>query len=296
MIIVGVNGGGTKTEALCCNETGKVLGRGRSGSSNYHNVGLKVAMENVSNAVSATGFAKPDRICIALAAVNSDKDYKILDKALKLMYPKAILEHDAYAEMYTETRGKPGVMVVAGTGSIVLGYDGKKRYRKCDMGWFLGDEGSGYFIGREGIRAAARMIFEDGESTLLADEIMSELGLKSPEDIMAWTYSEKNNVSSIALLSKCVEKAALKGDRIASEIIKRASSTMANEAVKMSKKLKLKKVCIKDGVFNIKLYHSNFTSILAKNGITAKRMEGSAAIGALLIAADSAGLRLTIRQ
>jgi glucosamine kinase len=296
MIITGVNGGGTKTEAICCDETGRVLGRGYAGPSNYHNVGIKAAINNISKAISKTGFPKPHRLCVALAAVNSKKDYDTLSRALKKIKKDVILEHDAYAEMYTETRGGPGIMVVAGTGSVVMGYDGKRRYRKCDMGWFLGDEGSGYFIGREGIRAAARMVFEDGEHTKITKEIVSQVGLGSQEDLMSWAYSKKNTVTSIAALSKSVERASLKGDKIATQIIKRSSSTVANAVVDMSRKLKLKNAYIKDGVFNIKLYHSNFSRILARSGITSKRMEGSAAIGAVLIAADSAGIKLTIKQ
>ncbi len=296
MIITGVNGGGTKTEAICYDEGGKIIGKGLSGPSNYHNVGLKAAMDNVSKAISNTGFPKPDHLCVALAAVNSQKDYDTLSRALKRIKKDAILEHDAYAEMYTQTRGKPGVMVVAGTGSVVLGYDGKRRYRKCDMGYFLGDEGSGYSIGKHGVRAAARMIFEDGKKTLITKEIVSQIGLKSPEDLMAWVYSERNTVTSIAALSRSVEKAALRGDRTAIGIITRSSSNVANEAVKMSKRLKIRKVYMKDGVFNIKLFHSNFMRILAKSGITGKRMKGSAAIGAVLIAADSAGISLAIKR
>ena len=165
MIIAGVDGGGTKTEAICCDQTGRIVGRGSSGTSNYHNVGLDTAIKHVEAALANAGFPKPDVLCVALAAMNTSADFQVLNGRLQQIHPGAMLEHDAFAELYLGTRGKPGVLVIAGTGSVVLGYDGKERHRRCDLGWFLGDDGSGYYIGKEGLRTAARMIFEEGEET-----------------------------------------------------------------------------------------------------------------------------------
>ena len=274
MIIAGVDGGGTKTEAICCDQTGRIVGRGSSGTSNYHNVGLDTAIKHVEAALANAGFPKPDVLCVALAAMNTSADFQVLNGRLQQIHPGAMLEHDAFAELYLGTRGKPGVLVIAGTGSVVLGYDGKERHRRCDLGWFLGDDGSGYYIGKEGLRTAARMIFEEGEETQITKEVLNHLGLKNPEEIMEWAYSQKNTVTSVAGVASAV------------------SSYLAGNALEMALKLKVKTVYVKGGIFNTPLFLSNFSEILSKKGISTVSLNGFHAMGSLLIAADSVGVRV----
>ncbi len=292
MIIAGVDGGGTKTEAICCDQTGRIVGRGSSGTSNYHNVGLDTAIKHVEAALANAGFPKPDVLCVALAAMNTSADFQVLNGRLQQIHPGAMLEHDAFAELYLGTRGKPGVLVIAGTGSVVLGYDGKERHRRCDLGWFLGDDGSGYYIGKEGLRTAARMIFEEGEETQITKEVLNHLGLKNPEEIMEWAYSQKNTVTSVAGVASAVKRAALAGDRIAISIYNKASSYLAGNALEMALKLKVKTVYVKGGIFNTPLFLSNFSEILSKKGISTVSLNGFHAMGSLLIAADSVGVRV----
>lgn len=293
MIIAGVNGGGTKTEAICCDQDGKIVGRGSSGPSNYQNVGLDTAIKHIEEALANAGFQKPDVLCVALAAINSAADLKKVNMRLQKNHPGAILEHDGFAELYLGARGKPGVLAIAGTGSVVLGFDGKERYRRCNLGWFLGDDGSGYHIGREGIKAAARMIFEGEEETQLKKEILNHLELKNPEDIMAWSYSTSNTVTNVAGVVGAVEKAALAGDKVAVNIFKKASSSLANSAVEIALKLNLKHVYINGGVFSSPFFYSNFMEILSKKGIDTVQIKGSGAMGSLLIAADKAGIKVS---
>ena len=293
MIIAGVNGGGTKTEAVCCDENGKIVGRGRSGPSNYQNVGMEIAMNHIEESLNAAGFPRPDRLCVALAGINTSTDFQMVNNALLKLHPDAILEHDAFAELYSGARGKPGVMVISGTGSVVLGYDGKNRYRRCDLGWFLGDEGSGYYIGKEGIRATARMIFEGEEETILKNEVLSHLGLKNQEDIMAWAHSQLNTVTTVASVTSAVERAVQAGDKVATNILKKASSNLAGNAVEMARKLNVRRVYIKGGVFNSPFFYANFMEILANSGIDTFHLKGFAAMGPLLIVADKEGIKVT---
>lgn len=295
MIIVGVNGGGTKTEALCCNESGIIIGRGKAGPSNYHNVGLGVAVQHINEAISKATKEKPDIVCVGLAAMDTKKDFDTIYQKLIQYYKWVIVEHDAFAELYGEEKGMPGIMAIAGTGSVVLGYDGKNRYRRCNSGWFLGDEGSGYFIGRQGLKAASRMIFEEAERTPMADSVVAALGLKDPEELMEWSYSDRNTVTAVASAAKAVFAAADGGDKAAKTIIKTASANLANAACELALRLKIKTVHIKGGLIHSKLYYSNFSRILKKKGIETKPMHESEAEGALMIAADSVGVKLRIR-
>ncbi len=292
MIVAGVNGGGTDTEAICCDASGRIVGRGRAGPSNYQNIGLDRAMAAINDALFDAGFPKPDILCVALAAINSEEDFKLLNGRLQSEHPGAILEHDAFAELYTKSRGGPGVLAISGTGSVILGYDGTLRHRRADMGWFLGDECSGYSIGKQGMMAAARMVFEDGPKTLLGAEITRHLKLKDPKDIMTWAYSRSNTVASVAALARAVEVAASSGDAIAISIMRKTSSRLAVQAAKMALRLGLKRVYTKGGVFRSRLFSSNFARVLVRKGLKAVPIKESAAMGSLLIAADKAGVRL----
>ncbi len=292
MIIAGVNGGGTKTEAICCNERGEIIAKGTSGPSNYHNIGMPNAIANIKSALSDSGFPRPDMLCVALAAINTEKDRLRLSRALSKVYKNAILEHDAFAELYSETRGSPGVIAIAGTGSVVLGYDGKKRYRLADMGWFLGDIGSGYFIGRQAIRLTASMIFEGRTRSKIAGCVLSQLGISDPEDLMSWVYSNRNTVSEIASLAIATEKAAKLGDANAIRIIRTASSNLASASIKIHRKVGTGTVYYKGGIFATKQYLSRFSEVLAKAGIRACAANTKPAYGALLIAADRAGVEV----
>ncbi|MCL4364813.1 MAG: ATPase [Candidatus Marsarchaeota archaeon] len=295
MIIVGVNGGGTKTEAICCNENGEITGRSRAGPSNYHNLGLEAAMGNVKAAVSSATSGKPDIICVALAAMDAKKDLEAVRIRLLKEYDNLILEHDAFAELYAEERGKPGIIVIAGTGSVVLGFDGKERYRRCDSGWFLGDEGSGYFIGRQGLKAAAKSIFEDKKETTLSKAVVESLGLSDQEDIMEWSYSGKNTVAGVASVAKAVFAAAESGDITAKNIIYAASSNVANAASDLAGRLSIGKVHIKGGLVKSSIYYSNFSGMLKEKGIKCFKAKRHGAEGALLMAADNMGVRVKIR-
>ncbi|MDE1768181.1 MAG: ATPase [Candidatus Micrarchaeota archaeon] len=294
MIIVGVNGGGTKTESICCNGDGAIIGKGASGPSNYNNLGVEKVVKNIHAAVMQAANADPDFICIALAGMNTKRDFEKLQSALSKVYKNLLLEHDAFAELYGVRRGKPGVIVIAGTGSIALGYDGNRVYRRCDNGYFLGDSGSGYYIGKEGLKITARMLLEDMEPTDLASDILRHLGLNSADDLMEWTYSEKNTVASVAAIGNIVCNSAEKGDKNAKAIVDLASSSVGNAACELALKLHVDTVYIKGGIAKSSLYYSNFSQIMAAKGIATKHLKDSQAEGALLIAADRAGVKVRL--
>ncbi len=290
MIIAGVNGGGTDTEVICCDEKGRVVGKGISGPSNYHNIGIASTMASIRKALKAAGAQKPDHLCVALAAINSDSDFNLLSKRLQEEYPGALLEHDAYAELYIKTRGAPGVIAISGTGSVVLGYDGRKRHRRCDMGWLLGDDASGYYIGKEGLRAAARMIFEEQEETPLKNHMLDHLSLKNPDELMKWAYSDSGSVANIAGAAIAVNKAANLADTVAISILERASTYLADNAISIAKSIGVKHVYMKGGVFRFERFRQNFTKRLGERGLDSSEIIQPPALGSLLIAADRAGV------
>ncbi|HYG58673.1 MAG TPA: BadF/BadG/BcrA/BcrD ATPase family protein [Symbiobacteriaceae bacterium] len=229
--VLGLDGGGTKTVALVANERGRVLGRGESGPANYHTAGLERAAEHIqqacSNAITDAGLVTQalSSACLALAGVDRTSDRQVMAgivARLGLTCP-VLLENDAAAALTGATGGRPGVVVVAGTGSIAFGEDEKgHRARAGGYGPLLGDEGSGYDIGRKGLIAALRA--EDGRSphTVLVERIKQRFMLESMTDMINLVYGNPAPLQrpEIAGLAPMVVEAAREGDSISREILR----------------------------------------------------------------------------
>lgn len=229
--VLGVDGGGTKTVALVANERGRVLGRAESGPANYHTAGLAQAAENIQQACSAAiadaGLVNQalSMAFLALAGVDRTTDRQVMAGVvarLGLSCPVQ-LDHDAAAALAGATAGRPGVVVVAGTGSIAFGEDGKgNRARAGGYGPLLGDEGSGYDIGRKALIAALRA--EDGRSpaTALLDRIKQRFMLDRMPEMINLVYGNPAPLQrpEIAGLAPMVVEAAREGDGIAREILR----------------------------------------------------------------------------
>ncbi|HYF93812.1 MAG TPA: BadF/BadG/BcrA/BcrD ATPase family protein [Symbiobacteriaceae bacterium] len=229
--VLGVDGGGTKTVALVINEKGRVLGRGEGGPANYHTAGLSAAAENIqhaaSTAIADAGLVKQafDGAFLALSGIDRPSDRQVMTGVaarLGLNCPVK-LEHHAVAALAGATGGKPGVVVIAGTGSVAFGEDAYgHRKRAGGYGPLLGDEGSGYDIGRKALIAALR--YEDGRSpnTVLAERIKQLFTLDSMTDIINLVYGNPAPLqrTEIASLTSLVLEAAREGDGIAREILR----------------------------------------------------------------------------
>lgn len=229
--VLGLDGGGTKTIALVANEKGGVLGRGEAGPANYHTAGLGPASEAirkaVRDAIDDAGLISSaiNAAFFALAGVDRPSDRQVMAGiigSLGLNCPLH-LDHDASAALAGATSGKPGVVVIAGTGSIAFGEDGQgNRVRAGGYGPLLGDEGSGYDIGRKALIAALRA--EDGRSpsTALTQRIKQRFMLDKITDLINLVYGNPAPLQrpQIAALAPMVVEAAQDGDAIAREILR----------------------------------------------------------------------------
>ena len=111
------------------------------------------------------------------------------------------------------------------------------------------------------------------------------------ESGLEWVYSGKNNVTNVAAIAKIVCKCAEAADKNAEIIVKRASSTLADATCDLAMQIGVNVAHIKGGRFNSSMYHSTFSEALKKKGISAKVINESGAEGAMLIAADKAGIK-----
>lgn len=229
--VLGVDGGGTRTVALVVNERGRVLGRGESGPANYRTAGLTSAADHIqqaaATAISDAGLVKQalNGAFLALAGVDRPTDRQVMSGVVArigLTCPIQV-EHHAMAALAGATSGKPGVVVIAETGSVAFGEDAHgNRRRAGGYGPLLGDEGGGYDIGRKALIAALR--YEDGRgpATALADRIKQRFMLDQMTDLINLVYGDPAPLqrTEIAGLAPLVLEAAREGDSIAREILR----------------------------------------------------------------------------
>ncbi|WP_338599312.1 N-acetylglucosamine kinase [Sulfolobus tengchongensis] len=290
MILVGVDGGGSKTAAIAYTCGGSFIGKGTAGPGNFHNVGVEEAVKNVNNAIlSATKGMKPDVAYIGLAGIDSRYDYNVMSEALKNVANVSYVDHDGFIALYAETKGKPGVIVIAGTGSVIVGYDGNKRFRYGGLGWLIADEGSAYWVGREALRTLGKILDGRMDRGLLANKMMENLGIKDLDDLIKWAYHEGHKVKEIASLAKIVDEAAKEGDEVALTILKNAAYELASYAVQMAVKIGVNQIYLKGGMFSSSIYFDLFRGYLDNNNIKGLISQHDPEYGALLLAFKYAG-------
>src|SRR2546423_13077785 len=161
---LGVDGGGTKTHAVLLDEHERLLGEGFAGPSNPLRVGVASAAaavrEAIDGACDAAGVRRADiAACeVGLAGVRrSDLRERMRDSLTSLGISSLEVVTDADIALYGATNGAPGVVLIAGTGSICCGRNARGK-RVCAGGWgpLAGDEGGGSWLGRRALQAVAQ--------------------------------------------------------------------------------------------------------------------------------------------
>src|SRR5215472_12149948 len=188
MRYLGIDGGGSKTAFLLVDEYYNEICHLNSGPSNHLSVGNEAARQSLAKGISQL-TERPDIICAGFAGAGRTDSINFYKEVLHSLVPEAqvIIESDAFISSIGAIGIDPGILLIAGTGSIVIGRDKERAmFRVGGWGPYFGDEGSGFWIGREAIRAALRSVDAQGPAEF-AERIAAQLGLKSiPEVIGAW--------------------------------------------------------------------------------------------------------------
>jgi len=134
---------------------------------------------------------------------------------------KLVIESDARIALEGAFKGAAGMILICGTGSIALGKSNDGRvFRVGGWGRIIGDEGSGYAIGREGLNAVTRQIDGRTKRTALTELVAKQFKLKTQEDIITAVYRENFDVASVAPL---VIEAAAQHDTECERILNKAT-------------------------------------------------------------------------
>ncbi len=232
-LLIGVDGGASKTRAIVLSEGGVVLGSSevRSASA-YHRDpedAAGVVVDAARAALARSGATAPVvALGAGLAGADDPTVAERLTRALAgaALASRVSVDHDAAAALAGGTALEPGIVIIAGTGSIAFGIaaDGR-RARAGGWGPLLDDEGSGYAVGRAVLRTAMRAHDGRGDSTALSDAVMRRFGLASLATLkMAVRGLTVDEIASVAPLAVA---AALGGDAAAAAILVRAGGGLA---------------------------------------------------------------------
>ena len=240
-LFAGVDGGGSKTLAVVVDGEGQERGRGTAGSSNYAAVGLDQAIGEIRAAITeAIRVAGSDGPIVAawigLAGVDRPADQEALLPHLRQVAGHVQLTNDADLVL-TALPNAVGIAAIAGTGSIMRGRDARgTAARVGGWGHIIGDEGSGYELGRLALQAASRAADRRGPSTTLVDAIQRAWNLREPGDMISRVYHHEDK-AAIARLSSLVFDQAQAGDPVARKLVERAAGELTLGIMTLSRQL-----------------------------------------------------------
>jgi glucosamine kinase len=246
---LGVDGGGTKTHAAILDLNLNILGEGAAGPSNPLRVGVVSAAtairEAVDQACDAAGLRRTDLVAaeIGLAGVRRHELRARMHDSLKgLAIRDLMVVGDADIALYAATQGAPGLVVIAGTGSICCGSNARGKHA-CAGGWgpLAGDEGGGAWIARRGLRAIAYASDGRGPATSLSAAASKYFRVSNPIDLSTAIYAPAVTNEYLAGFGKFVIQAAKAKDRVAREILVEAGKELGVAAAAVIRNLKLER-------------------------------------------------------
>jgi len=237
--VIGIEGGGTKSRAAALSLNRKVLGRARGGGMNLQNTPEERLRETLTHLVERfrTRLGSPAGLCAGLAGCDWIQDKQKLKGLLKELFPgtPVIAESDARVALYGSFEEEPGILVISGTGSVAIGQDSQgKVARAGGWGYLLGDEGSGYSVGREALRAC---LF--GRKTKLESLVRKALKVKKTEQVIPWIHAQEDVPKTLAWLAPLVFQAASRKDPAALEIVEAAASELCDLCFDTAERLNL---------------------------------------------------------
>jgi N-acetylmuramic acid 6-phosphate etherase len=248
-LVMGIDGGGSKTLALLAGEDGQLIGRGLAGPSNFQLVGIPAARAALQDALRLAfhSASVPDQrlaaLCLGMAGVSRPGDRKWLDDWLATSASEQIADRveivtDGALLLWAGTPEGWGVGVISGTGSIAMGCRPDGRWARAG-GWGpqMGDEGSAYALGWAALHAITQAADGRGPVTRLTGLVLETWGLPDAASLVGYIYQQSESHTRIASLGPLVSQAASEGDMVALEIQAQAAADLAKMAVSVARQL-----------------------------------------------------------
>lgn len=297
---IGIDGGGTKTKCVLCDESLNVIFQTQAGPSNFLTIGTETVAETIINLITeccnhanikssqiesivlgTTGAGREnDAMKLENAVFAKAKSSEMGIKVFKVVSDARIALEGAFA-------GKPGSILIAGTGSIMFGKDSEGTiHRVGGFGRLIGDEGSGLTLGRKGLNLLAKFYDGRGKDTTLRNKVEKLFGISDQSQLITKVYGDQFNIQDVAPL---VIQSAAEGDLLCKEILDDETNEILLHIIAMHNKLndeEMKIVFIGGTITNeneySKLLNEKINTFLPK--ILIQQQEYPPEIGAAIIA------------
>lgn len=310
---LGIDGGGTKTHALVCDENGNMLGFGKAGCGNFEVFGWEHAKNEILNAMRASleqaglSFSGLSYAFFGVAGADRSYDHVMLkNEILKLnLLNNFNVKNDSFVALRGGTEKPYGVAVVSGTGTVAVGRNKKgAEHRAGGLGHDFGDVGSGPDIVKMAVKAVVRENDGRGGRTRLTGELHKIFKCKSTDEFIDRTYRSMPSPDQMALVIQSVYECAEQKDKIAAKICNAIAGEIALSAGAVIQKLNMK-----NERYDIVLagsIHKQKGKILKKR--IARHLNKKAprcrlrypaflpVVGAALLAMEESGIKITARH
>ncbi|MER3524497.1 MAG: hypothetical protein C4326_10640 [Ignavibacteria bacterium] len=244
VLVFGVDGGGTKTTGLLADERGTVLSERTGGATNVHVVGVEAAASRLAlvltQCCAAAGCTLGDvrALVLGLAGAGREEVRWHLSEQLTTLLGSPLplmIETDARVALEGAFGGKHGIVIIAGTGSVVIGKSPNGAVALLG-GWgrALGDGGSGYFLGIEALKVLAALLDGRVAPSPLTRLTMEVLQRETRESLLDLLYRERYDPAQLAPV---VLRAMHEGDDRAAEILRRGAVALADQARALAERL-----------------------------------------------------------
>jgi N-acetylglucosamine kinase-like BadF-type ATPase len=301
-LVLGIDGGQTSTRAAVADLQGRVLARAQAGpwddlSTEEKRQRCRGVLEELLRQIGAQLPLEPIRYA-ALGLTGAQRGSPLVEAWMRELLPGLVslaIHHDTQSNFRgADPYGNPGVLVIAGGGSIAWGFDGVGQEAFAGgYGYLLGDVGSGYELGRQAVRAVLEASQRLAPATHLTQALLAHLSLNQPWDLRMAFYDGRLERQQVAGLLPVVTRVAGEGDRVAQRILREGGAALAGLAGAVMRQLGFWNPAVypTGGVFRVGLLREAVMQALAwlapRAVVRLPRLEPLG--GALVLALERAG-------
>jgi N-acetylglucosamine kinase-like BadF-type ATPase len=247
MQVLGIDAGGTKTVCLLADEGGTILSEARGPGVNLQASGELEVEEVLRDVMIAAMRDRPvhdaTTVCVGIAGADRKNDAQAVEAIVQRIAPglRVLVVSDAWIALTAGVGEGQGIVVIAGTGSIAYGRSGAGVVaRSGGWGHLIGDEGSGYWIGRKALAAVVRDVDGRGPETRLTVEVLAHFGVPNATGLVRVVYDRETPRKQVAALGPVVQRSRDLGDGVAAQILEAAADELALAAGSVASRLAMR--------------------------------------------------------
>lgn len=288
--IIGLDIGGTKTRGVRF-EQGQAVADESVGSSNVQNVSREEAARHLAELFAKIGGGEVAQVYAGAGGIDTADDAAALAALIAPHAPgaKITVVHDSRL-LLAAGGASTGVAVIAGTGSAAWGKNARgEEARAGGWGYLLGDEGSGYWLGREAVRHSLRRMNQGLEPDELTKALLQSCSIEDPNKLIALFHSAETGRRYWAQKARLVVEAADAGHAPSQALVEQAGRDLAGLAAIALRKLGIQgPVILGSGLgMNVVRLQDSFKRSLAAEGVTDVRiLERDPVFGVLQLVAE----------